>query len=104
MKRVIPRPKADREIDAAILYYASENLNVARDFLDEVRTAFSRIAVMPRAGSLRFAHELALPGLRAYPLHDFPYLFFYFEREDHIDLVRVLHTHRDIFNLLLDLE
>lgn len=104
MKRVILRPKADRDMDAALLYYASGSLNVARNFLVELKTTFNRIGTMPRAGSLRFAHELALSGLHAYPLRNFPYLLFYFEREDHIDIVRVLHTHRDIFNLLLDLD
>ena len=48
------------------------------------------------AGSPRFSYELGLPGLRAYALQRFPYLVFYVEREDFVDVWRVLHGHRDI--------
>ena len=47
-------------------------------------------------GSPRYAHELDLPGLRSWPLKRYPYLIFYVEREDHIDVWRVLHGERDI--------
>jgi len=99
MKEVIPRSRADSEIDTAILYYLRESKDVASNFLYEVEKGFGRVGMMPGIGSLRFAEELHVDGLRAYPLQNFPYLLFYFEREDHIDLIRVLHTHRDVFDL-----
>ena len=50
----------------------------------------------PAVGSPRFAFELRLEGLRAWPLRRYPYLVFYVEREDHLDVWRVLHAQRDI--------
>jgi toxin ParE1/3/4 len=37
-----------------------------------------------------------LAGLHVWPLSRYPYLVFYVERADHIDVWRVLHGHRDI--------
>ena len=47
-------------------------------------------------GSPRDAHELGLPGLRSWALKRYPYLVFYVERTDHVDVWRVLHEDRDI--------
>ena len=56
----------------------------------------------PATGSARYALELNLPGLRSWPLKHYPYLVFYVERADHIDVWRVLHSQRDIPAWLLD--
>jgi toxin ParE1/3/4 len=39
---------------------------------------------------------LDIPGLRSWPLRRFPYVIFYIEQENHIDVWRVLHARRDI--------
>jgi len=44
----------------------------------------------------RYGHELGLAGLRAWPLSHYPFLVFYLERDDLVDVWRVLHTRRDI--------
>ena len=41
-------------------------------------------------------------GLRSWPLTRHPYLVFYLERPDHIDVWRVLHGQRDIPAWLLE--
>ena len=56
---------------------------------------------MPGAGSPRFAQDLGIPNLRVRAVGDFPYFMFYVEHRDYIDLMRVLHTHRDIFSIFL---
>jgi toxin ParE1/3/4 len=61
-----------------------------------VQGAFGRIGARPGIGSPRYAHELGLPGLRVWPLRRFPYLIFYVERADHLDVWRVLHAQRDL--------
>ncbi len=104
MKRVAFRPQADRDIDAALVYYTIENPKIARDFLREVQNVSRKISLMPGIGSPRIAQELNIGGLRSRAPHTFPYLLLYFERDDHIDVARVLHSSRDIFNLLLGLE
>jgi toxin ParE1/3/4 len=39
---------------------------------------------------------LNIPGLRSWPLTRYPYLVFYIERDNHIDVWRVLQSQRDI--------
>lgn len=43
-----------------------------------------------------YAQELNLAGLQFWPLARQLHLMFYVERDDHIDVWRVLHGHRDI--------
>jgi toxin ParE1/3/4 len=96
-KRVIPREQASRDVDDAVAYYMLEGgEGVATGFIDALQTAFDHVGRHPAAGSPRYAHELNLPGLRIWPLTHYPYIVFYTERPDHIDVWRVLHAQRDI--------
>jgi toxin ParE1/3/4 len=97
LKTIVPRAQAERDIDGAIAYYLAEQApKAALGFVDALEKAYARIARHPAAGSPRYAHELDLPGLRAWPLGRYPYLVLYVERPDTIDIWRVLHEHRDI--------
>ena len=94
---VVPRQVAQQDIDEAIAYYQAEGGDVlALRFIDALQQAFRRIGSHPGVGSLRYAYELGLEGLRAWPLRRFPLLVFYREQPDHIDVWRVLHAQRDI--------
>jgi len=94
---VIPRGLATQDLrDAAGHYARAADPATARRFIDAVEQAFTLIARQPGTGSPRYAVDLDLPGLRARPVERFTYLIFYFERTDHIDVVRILHAHRDI--------
>ncbi len=104
MKQILQSLEARKDIEEIVRYYSKQNLRVTTQFINEYKIAVSKIEKMPAIGSLRFADELDILNVRAYSLSNFPYLVFYFEQHDHIDLVRVLHTHRDIFNLLLGLD
>ena len=96
-KRIIPRERAGRDIDAAIDHYLSEvGEAAALGFIDASEQAFQHIARHPASASPRYAHELDLPGLRFWPLKRYPYLVFFVERDDHIDVWRVLHGQRHI--------
>lgn len=96
-KPLIPRAQARQDIDAAIDWYLREaGPAVAGDFIDALEAAFAHLGQHAATGSPRYAHELDLPGLRAWPLTRHPYLVFYVERGDHVDVWRVLHMQRDI--------
>ena len=96
-KRVIPRELASLDVDGAIVYYLSESTEAAAlGFIDALERAYAHIGRHPATGSTRYAHELNLPGLRSWPLTRYPYLVFYIERSDSIDVWRVLHGQRDI--------
>ena len=95
------RPQAVRDIDEAVCYYASNASNIVVEaFIHTIEKAVQRLVKSPSCGSLRFAYELELPGLRALPLRDFPHLIFYRVVEDRIDVWRVLHSRRDVAAVL----
>lgn len=81
----------------AVEYYLNEGTEqAALAFVDALERAFLHIGRHPTTGSTRYGHELDLPGLRCWPVKRYPYLVFYIERADHIDVWRVLHGKRDI--------
>ena len=105
MKPVIPRSQADRDVRQAIGYYLAQDApDAALNFISALESAYTHIARQPQAGSPRYGHELNLPGLRFVPLRGFPHLVFYVEREDHVDIWRVLHGQRDIPSWMQDLD
>ncbi|UBM27086.1 type II toxin-antitoxin system RelE/ParE family toxin [Pseudomonas sp. p1(2021b)] len=96
-KPVIPRALANQDVEDAIGYYLGEQAEqAALGFIDALEKAYSHISRHPASGMPRYAHELDLPGLLYWPLKRHPYLVFYGERDDHVDVWRVLHGVRDI--------
>ena len=96
-KPVVPRELANQDVDDAVAYYLGEgSAPAALAFIDALEQAYAHIGRHPGTGSTRHGHELELPGLRCWPLSRYPYLVFYVERPDHIDVWRVLHGQRDI--------
>jgi toxin ParE1/3/4 len=96
-KPVRLRERAVRDVEEAVEFYVEEaGETVATGFVDRLQACLTTIGGQPAIGSLRYAHELDLPGLRTLPLRRYPHLVFYVEREDHIDVWRVLHAQKDI--------
>lgn len=96
-KAVFPREQAKRDVDEAVTYYLNEaGEAVAFGLVDALEKAYAHIGRHPATGSPRYAHQLNLPGLRAWSLARYPYLVFYVEHQDHINVWRVLHSQRDI--------
>jgi toxin ParE1/3/4 len=103
--QVVPRRLATQDLRDSAAHYAAEvDAVTARRFIDAVEQAFTLIAQHPGVGSPRHAVELDWPGLRTHPVLRFPSLIFYLERTDHLDVLRVLHAHRDIPASLQDAE
>ena len=96
-KALIQRTLALSDIEQAIRHYLEQEVpTAALGFVDAVEHAYAHISKHPGTGSPRYAHELGIPELRSRPLSKYPYLVFYVERPDHIDVWRVLHMKRDI--------
>jgi len=101
-KPVHLRELASVDLGSAARHYVNQaDVAVAMRFIDAVQRAIRRISRNPQLGTLRFAYELDIPGLRSLPVDRFPYLLFYVERDDHVDVWRLLHTRRDIPSTLL---
>lgn len=96
IRPVIPRVLAERDVQEVIDHLAEDSPQAALGFVDALEQAYSHIGRHPAAGSPRYAHELALPGLRFWPVRGYPYLIFYVEQVDRMDVWRVLHSERDI--------
>ena len=96
-KPVIPRQRAQQDVDEAIGHYLRDaNAAVALGFVDDLQATYRLIAQHPAAGSPRYAYELQIADLRSRQLKRYPYLVFYVECPEYIDVWRVLHGMRDI--------
>lgn len=96
-KPVVLRARAEQDLREVVDYYVNEgDEQTALAFINALERAFQHIGRHPRSGATRYAHELDLPGLRFWPVSRHPYLVFYIEQADDIDVWRVLHAHRDI--------
>jgi toxin ParE1/3/4 len=96
-KPVVPRARAHLDVEEAIVWYMQEvGADSALGFVAALEKTYTVIADRPGIGSPRYAHELDLPHLRHRKLARFPYLVFYIERDDHVDVWRVLDVRRDI--------
>lgn len=96
-KPVLPRELARRDVEAAVDHCVGEaGPEAALHFIAALQAVYRTISSHPGAGSPRYARELALPGLRSRGPRRFPYLAFYIERDDRIDVWRVLHAQRDV--------
>lgn len=96
-KPVLLRRLAREDVEAAVDFYAREaGERTALRFVEAVESALEAVGARPTAGSPRVGQELDLPGLRSRGVRRFPYLVFYVETADHVDVWRVLHARRDI--------
>jgi toxin ParE1/3/4 len=96
-KRVVYRAIARRDIEAVIDHYLAENADAAAlGFVDELERATSELARHPKLGSTRYAYELQLPEVRSWMVKRFPFVVFYVEEPDVIDIWRVLHAENDV--------
>ncbi len=62
--------------------------------------ALDQIELEPGIGSPLLGSRLGIPGLRIWQVRKFPLLWFYFERDDHLDVVRLLGERQDVAAIL----
>ena len=97
VKPVQLRQLAADDIDAALSHYRREGgESLAARFIDALEAEIGRISRHPLIGSLRYSYELDIPALRSWRLAGFPYIVFYVDRAESVDVWRVLHARRDI--------
>jgi len=97
VKRARLRPRAEQDLVDAACDYASEGGAApgGRAF-DAALAALEPIERIPALGSIRLGQVCDIPGLRSWGVTGFPLRWFYFEREDHLDIVRLLGERQDI--------
>ena len=91
------RPQALLDVEQAALHYLREAEAVlAEEFLRAVGRAVALASTYPRLGCRRHAMLLGRASLRTTPIVGIPYLVFYEVGADRIEILRVLHTSRDL--------
>ena len=78
-------------------------LAVALRFLDRAERAFDQLVTVPRIGALLGLDELPYEDIRRWHIDGFDHLLIlYREMADGIEVVRLLHTARDIYREMAD--
>jgi toxin ParE1/3/4 len=97
-KGYVVLPSADADLDEQADYLAENaNADTAFRFYDAAEKTFAFLASTPEAGAPWEAKDAPVPGLRLWRIKGFEKLrVFYRTTEDGIDIVRVIHTSRDI--------
>lgn len=99
------RPLAETDLIERTRHYRSEaGQQVGERFFDNAVNALRTIEKMPGIGSPRLGELCDVPGLRSFRISGFPCGWFYFHREDYIDVVRLLSYAQDLPNLLADVD
>ena len=63
--------------------------------------ALDQIELEPGVGSPVLGKALGIPDLRSWRVSGFPLLWFYFERDNHLDVVRLLGERQNIAAILI---
>jgi toxin ParE1/3/4 len=101
LKPAVLRPQARRDQQVEVRYYRKEaGTKVAVRLVNATNTALDQIELDPGIGSSVLGKTLGIPGLRIWRVSKFPLLWFYFERHDHLDVVRLLGERQDVAAIL----
>jgi toxin ParE1/3/4 len=92
---------AEDDLTEEARYYAHQGgVGLGERMFDASLEALKPIERMPAIGSPRLGQLCEIPGLRSWRIDGFPVLWFYFEAEDHLDVVRLLAERQDIVAIL----
>lgn len=101
MKPAILRPQARADLRSEILYYRKHaGKPIANQLVGAADDALQHLQDHPGTGSPRIGQILDIAGLRSWRLTGFPLIWFYFEYEDRLDVVRLLGERQDILSIL----
>ena len=105
MSEVRLRPLAEADLVERSEYYRRQGGDaLGQRFFDAAIESLRRIERMPGAGSPRIGEMCGVHGLRSRRLARFPCGWFYFERANHVDVVRLLAYAQDLETILGDLD
>jgi len=91
VKRALLSPAAKQDRRDEVRYYRDEAGNpVAKRLVEALTKALQALEQQPAMGSPAIGLELGIEGLRAWRLDGFPLSVWYFERADHVQVVRLV--------------
>lgn len=79
-------------------YYRKQaQYDVAMRFIDKAERSFDQLLAMPRMGAVVGLDELPYEDIRRWHIDGFPAIIIYYrELADGIEIIRILHSSRDI--------
>lgn len=103
MKRCVLRPLARQDRRDDVRYCRIEaGARVAAKLVDALKTALQTLQQQPGIGSPVLGRELGITELRTWLVDGFPLSFWYFERETHIDVARLVGQRQDALGIDVD--
>ncbi len=101
MKPAVLRPQALRDQQGEVRYYRKEGgTRLAVKLADATNAALDQIELDPGIGSPALGRLLGIAELRTWRVAKFPLVWCYFERGDHLDVVRLLGERQNIATIL----
>lgn len=99
-QRIISHPQAERDLEECIVYIGEEDIEAAQSFYLAFVTSLDHIAQFPLSGSPREFSNPQFHGIRMWIVKGFEnYLIFYRVTEKAVEVIRVLHSARDLEEL-----
>lgn len=100
MKRCRLRPQAREDRRDEVRYYRREaGPTAALKLVAEMEQALRQLEGHPAIGSPGIGQLLGIGGLRSWQVKGFPLAFWYLERDDHIDIVRLVGLRQDAWGI-----
>ena len=94
---ILKRPQAERDIEECFVYIAENDLDIGISFLVAVEDSLEKLSIMPLIGKIKTFKNIKGSDLRFWPVKGFDsYLLFYLANDDSVELVRLLHSSRDV--------
>jgi toxin ParE1/3/4 len=95
-KSYVLRPKAREDRRAEVRYYRQEaGAAVAEKLVEAMAQALEELSRNPSIGSPTLGQLLGIEAPRTWRLRGFPLTFWYFERAQHIEVVRLVGQRQD---------
>ena len=89
-------PQAREDRRNQVRYYSKgAGAKVAARLVAALRKALQDLERQPRIGSPTLGHELCLDGMRTWTVDGFAASLWYFERETHVDVARLVAQRQD---------
>lgn len=94
MNRFHLSTEAEKDLEDIWVYLAEQNELKADQTIGQLLDRLPMLAQFPNMGNSR---DELLPGLRSFPSK--PYLIFYIQQSEHIQIFRIIHQSRDLERL-----
>lgn len=100
MKRCLLRPLARKDRRDEVRYYRNEaGARTAAKLVQALKEALLTLQQQPGIGSPLLGQELGITAMRTWRVDGFPLVFWYFERETHIDIARLVGQRQDVTDI-----